>query len=320
MYVPGPITELIETLGAIDWHGKNGEEVVRQLLCDVCDRLHYSFLWGQRIVNMLGPSYVARVGIPNCSPEEIFLKFCPPPKDIAFSDRYKAIQEPLWQSGIFHIYGVTTNWVAMECVTWPTAEERESIPEYELIADLWLRMHSLDTSYFDDFPCVQKIDVAPTLRRYFDAFYRISRSEPKHIRDFFDELNENYESVFSAVLSPDPRDIVFCQGELYPRHTTFVRRGIGWECRVVDWDTPVIGPRWHDLSFYLRVGARLEDELLLPIYVDMLSDKMPRDFDTVMNIYFQYGFARLIMHIASHEMQKYFPEENIAKLRERLLR
>lgn len=316
MYVPGPIMELIETLGTTDWDGKNDE--VEQLLRDICGKLRCSLLWGQRIVNLLGPSYVARVGIPNCSPEEIFLKFCPPPKDVAFSDRYKAIQGPLWQSGLFHIYGVTTNWVAMEYVTWPTTEERESIPTCELTSDLWLRIHSLDTSCFDDFPCIQRIDVVPMLRTRFDAFYRISRSEPKHIRDFFDELNGNYESVFSAVLSPDPRDTVFCQGELYPRHTTFVRRGTGWECRVVDWDTPVIGPRWHDLTFYLRVNALLEDELLLPIYVNMLSEKIPRDFNTVMNIYFQYRFVRTVIHMAAHEMQVYFPEENIAKLRERL--
>lgn len=316
MYVPDPIIALVEALGAIDWDEKNNE--VEQLLRGICDKLHCSLLWGQRIANMVGPSYVARIGIPNCSPEEIFLKFCPPPKDVAFSDRYKAIREPLWQSGFFHIYGVTTNWVAMEYVTWPTSEELKLIPTYELITDLWLRIHSLDTSCFDDFPCIRKIDVAPTLRGYFEAFYRISRSEPKHIRDFFDELNENYESVFSAVLSPDPRDVVFCQGELFPRHTTFVRRGTGWECRVVDWDTPVIGPRWHDLTFYLRVHASLEDKLLLPIYINRLSEKIPRDFDTVMNIYFQYKFVRLVVHLASHQMQAYLPEENVVKFREGL--
>jgi len=316
MYVPGPIADLVEALGSVSW---SAEENANISLLAICDRLQYSVAWDGKIINASGPNYVARVQIPHCIPDTVFLKFCPPPNDVLFSARYQIIREPLWQHGIFHIYGITQNWVVMEDVPQPPHEERVLLPTNELTADLWLRIHNIDTRPFEDIPCIIRPDVTQALSMTFPNGYDQSRDGPDNARKLFDDLKEHYDSVFSAILSPDPRDMVFCQGELYPRHTSFVRRGANWECRVIDWDSPTVGPRWHDLTFYLRTHHQLEDETLLPLYVRELSKQIPRDFDEVMRVYFQYRFLRTLIHLPGGEMHKYFREEVVMRYRKWLL-
>jgi len=320
MYVPSPVAGLIAALGSADWQGKAKAESVESLLLDICDRLRCSVVWSSPILNMLGPSYVARIQILHCVPAEVFLKFCPPPNDVRFSSKYKAIREPLWQYGLFHIYGVTQNWVVMEDVPQLLQEDLDLIPTNELIADLWLRIHNVDTHYFDDVPYIDRPNVADTLLRFFSFGHDQSRNSLDHVRILFDDLKSNFDLVFSAVLFPDPRDIVFGQGELYPRHTSFVRRGANWECRVIDWDSPMIVPRWHDLTFYLRVSSQLEDETLLPLYIRRLSTQIPRDFDEVMGIYFQYSLLRTLIHMPAGQIDRYFREDIAERYRKWLLR
>lgn len=317
MYVPGPIADLIAALESTSWSAE--ERNASTSLLSICDHLRYSVVWDGDIINMLGPNYVARVHIPHCIPDTVFLKFCPPPNDVLFSARYQVIQEPLWQHGIFHIYGITQNWVVMEDVPQPPHEERELLPINELIADLWMRIHNIGTRPFENNPYIIRPDVALSLSMVFPSGYKQSRDCSEPVRKLFDDLKAHYDSVFSAILSPDPRDIVFCQGELYPRHTSFARRGAGWECRVIDWDSPTVGPRWHDLTFYLRVDHHLEDETLLPLYVRELSNQIPRDFDDVMRVYFQYSFLRILLHLSGHEMHIYFRDEVVTRYRKWLL-
>lgn len=290
-------------------------------LTDAIEKLHeVCAAHGCEVLSFIrrsGPDAVfAHVSFPeSCYPRTVFVKSCARGSVL---NRYIALRRVSEFSAIMHIYGVTRRWLVLEdfkrLATYPRPE-LSSVAWYLLAVDALLRVQALDVALLTcdgSLPFPREASVPETFYAALCAAREIGSSAPGAWRYYFDVIDQNLDTMFSALTDPDESDLVLVHGEFIFGNIVFRVDGPGWSCRACDWDTARIGSRWTDLEFLTVPQAGFSrswvyDREVVARYANGLGIWEKSDIDDVRKIYDQYKVFHALRGIW-HSRKLMWPE------------